>query len=454
MALFSLTCIGLVWHLFRLPLLSFPILFLGVTFMYTSSPLILYQFEGLDAFAIWKQLHLESVMRGMPLVMLAFSSFLVGTLLAAKIGKRQPEGAGDIIHTSSGVLWKAGLILYLAVISVIVLFTLRGAALNLVIQSGYRGVSEARQAGEMAGLIGRALERFLPWSLLIMTAASRDRRTYLYTLILALPAFGILFLMGDRWGLLTSMLLMASGSYLLGYRVDWKRSLAIILLVALLVPTMVNLRSIPTKEWSVDLLAQAATNQIEGKPQYGRSFVSATLASTAASYQVLMGTVMLVPDIQPHRYGVDYLRSLSVVLPFSHRLYSALGMDIGEKPSHWFKAEYNPYMFVQLGYLQIAEAYLQFGALGVMGLFVILGMVLIRLWWSMQSNQVESRRLALVLIVTMEIIIWIRGDSTGLLRALVWGWLLVYGLTAVLGELHRLGTRVEGGQKLIAGHRP
>ncbi len=61
-------------YVHRLPLLSFPSLFLAVTFLFTCSPLILYLLKGSDAFLFWEIVDTQGILKGMPVVMLAFSS--------------------------------------------------------------------------------------------------------------------------------------------------------------------------------------------------------------------------------------------------------------------------------------------------------------------------------------------------------------------------------------------
>ena len=71
--------IAIVLYVQRLHLLSFPSLFLGVTFLFTCSPLILYELQGTNAFRLWEWVDTPSVLVAMPVVMLAFSSFHGGT---------------------------------------------------------------------------------------------------------------------------------------------------------------------------------------------------------------------------------------------------------------------------------------------------------------------------------------------------------------------------------------
>lgn len=442
MVLFSLTSIGLVLFFLRLPLLSFPGLFLGVTFLFTSSSLIVYQFEGLDAFRGWMLVDIDSVVRAMPLVMLAFSSFSIGALLfGAKSSNRYRAINGYVVHTYSSTLWKVGFILLCISIVVIVFYSFRGLGLGAIFEGGYHKWNDSRQ--EMPTILYLSLDRLLPWSVLILVAASRNQRAYRQALLLAIPALGIMLLMGSRAELLGTTVLMASGSCLLGFSMDWKRSLVVLALVAFLVPTVLNLRGTPVRDWSLDLLTKAMTNQVGGIHASGRSSPVATgLAEMGASYQTLMMTIMLVPDIEPHRYGLDYLRSLPVAIPFASRIFPASGINLLEDvPTSWISIRLDPSGRHQLGYLQIAEAYLQFGTFGVVGLYVVLGWVFPRLWWSLRGEDLDSQKLALVLIVMLGVLNWIRNDATGLIRAFAWGWILVYGIPAIIDALQRLGKR-------------
>jgi len=431
-------------------------LFLGVTFLFTLSPLILYRLEGFDAFKYWHVVDIESVMQAMPLVMLAFSSFLVGALFSAITtnSKGYPKNAGRIIHTHSDTLRKVGILLYLLSVSIVVVLSLRGGALSLAYQGGYRGFAGTRKAGDMPRIVTASLSWFLPWSLLILTATSQNRRAYVRTLLMALPACGLMFLSGDRAAPLALILLLASGSYLLGFPIDWKRTLIVIALVALLVPTIVNLRGIPIREWSVDVVFKAVTNQVEGK-RYDQDPLSATLTSTSTSYQTLMGTVMFVPVTDSYRYGLDYVIAMASAIPFAGTLFSLLGIDLSQDdPSNWVKSRLNPDALAGTGYLQVAEAYLEFGPFGVICLYAILGAALTRLWWYLQLGDLDSRKLVFALISMIGVLTWVRNDAGVFMRTLLYGWMIAYGIPAAAGALRRLGVRLESRQRLAPRHRP
>jgi hypothetical protein len=238
---------------------------------------------------------------------------------------------------------------------------------------------------------------------------------------------------GARAAPLGAILLMASGGHLLGYSIGWKRSLAVALLVTLLVPTMVNLRSVPIREWSTDVVVRAVTNQLEDSRFYNASLVMGLLVSTSTSYQTLAGTMLFVPEVEPYRFGIDYLRAIGAAVPFGHVLFSKLGVELDEgEQSDWLKSRISPTSWAGLGYLQVAEAYFQFGAFGVVGLYLLLGVVVTLLWRRMEEGSHDPRGFALILLLMMSLLIWARNESISLTRPLVWGWLLVYLLPALI----------------------
>jgi hypothetical protein len=444
--LFSLVAICLVLYYSRLPLLSFPSLFLGTTFIFTCSPLITYQLEGYEAFRWWKLLDLERVRSAMPIVILAFSSFLVGSLLFARVDPIERANSDDvrhIAHARSTTLRWIGLALYTLSIVIMIFFTLRGSGLSYAIESGYRGFAGARKDGALPRLVVATMSWFLPWSVLIITATSKNRQQYALALFLAIPACVMMFMAGDRTAPLAVIMLVPSAGHILGFPMDWKRSIAVIALVALLTPTIVNLRSTPIKEWSLPVLIKAMTNQVEDKREEGQPFLAATLMSTGTSLQTLMGTIMFVPETEPYQFGLNYLRAPIAAIPYAHPLLSFFGVDLDAgEPSDWLKSRINPDGWAGQGYLQLAEAYLQFGAFGVIGLYFLLGVVLPKLWWSLQTEKLDSRKLALALLVMMAVLTWVRNEATGVVRPILWGSILIYVLPAIL-EQHRLEPRLE-----------
>jgi hypothetical protein len=438
--IFCLLTIGLVLYVHRLSLLSFPSLFLAVTFLFTCSPLILYLFEGSDAFRSWEIVDTQGILKGMPVVMLAFSSFLLGALLLpTQILALVTGTAGSTAGRAADItprfrsLRRVGFAMYAVSAMLIAASSLAGGTLSFAVEGGYSAYHEAKRSGAIPQVVGVFLAHLLPWSLLILTATSTDRRSRRQVVLLAVPFILVMLGVGDRGGPIATMGVIASGLYLVGARIGLWRSLAVAALIAFLIPTILNLRQVPISELSVSTFANAASNQVQAANTFGDDPVSGFLASMSSPYQTLMQTVNAVPYIEGYHLGGDYLASLVVAVPFRSIIFPFFGAEIERRaPSEWILLLLHPGKSAGLGYLQLAEAYLQFGAIGVVGLYLIFGWGLTRLWRSMTSKAPDPRALAFALILVMETLLWVRNSSSFGVRAVAWGWIIVYVIPALL----------------------
>jgi O-antigen polysaccharide polymerase Wzy len=443
---FCLLVIVSVLSVQRLPLISFPSLLLVVTFMFTCSPLLLYQFQGGEAFRDWEWVDLRSTLVAMPVIALAFSSFLLGAMLTRT---PDPDGVAptiarhDHVEFDERVLRRLGYALYAVAALLIAVSSMSGGTLSFAVEGGYHAFHGAKRAGQISQLAGVSLSRLLPWSLLILRATSNDGRSRRAVVLLAIPALAIMLGIGDRSGPLAAAIIIACGLSLRGSRISWRRTLGVGLLIAFLMPLILNLRTVPISQWSGNVLEMAATNQVEETNTYGEDFLGGFLITTAGSYQTLMVTVKVVPQVETYHYGSDYLSSLVVALPFRSILLAPLDVDVREfPPSQWVLSYLLPGRTAGPGYLQVAEAYLQFGALGVIALYGLLGWGLTRLWRYVSSRTWDARTVAFSLIVMSEMLIWVRNSSALVIRALAWGWLLIYVVPAVFrGRLWRSSAR-------------
>jgi hypothetical protein len=188
----------------------------------------------------------------------------------------------------------------------------------------------------------------------------------------------------------------------------------------------------------------AATNQVEDTNTYGEGFFGGFLITTSGSYQTLMATVKVVPQEETYHYGSDYLSSLVVAIPFRSIFLAPLDVDLRSfPPSQWVLNYLAPGRTAGPGYLQVAEAYLQFGAAGVIALYALMGWGLTRLWRSVSSRAWDARTVAFSLIVMSETLVWVRNSSALFVRALAWGFLLVYVVPALFrGRTRRAHARV------------
>jgi O-antigen polysaccharide polymerase Wzy-like protein len=444
---FCLIASVLVLVVHRLPLLSFPAALLGATFLFTCSPLMLYQVQGAQAFDSWEIVDIHAVVQAMPVVMLAFSSFVVGSMITRRRPHADPytPGPDTPLDDRARVMRQLAIAMYAITVLFVIVFTLQGGALTFAFQGGHQGFHGAKRVGQVSSLVGASTSRLMPWSLLILAATSRDRRSRMITTALAVPFVVMMFSTGDRGNALAAMVTIAAGLYLVGARISWRRAIALIALIAFLIPTILNLRRVPVSDWSMQAFTAAATNEVNGTPVYGQTIVGGFLLAMSAPYQTLMATVGAVPSQEDYHAGSDYLESLIVAVPFRSGLLARLGVDIRQlPPSQWVLQYLHPGRTAGPGYLQLAEAYLQFGALGVIGLYVLLGWGVTHLWWYVSDRRWKPQTVAFALIAMAEMLIWVRNSSTLEVRALTWGAIIVYVVPALLTvRRHRRAPAVE-----------
>ena len=167
--MFCLLVIVCVLSVQRLPLLSFPSLLLVVTFMFTCSPLLLYQFQGEQAFRDWEWIDARSTLVAMPVIALAFSSFLLGAMLTRTPDpdrEDRPIARHDHVDLDERVLRRLGYAMYGVAALLIAASSVSGGALTFAIEGGYHAFHGAKRAGEISQLAGVSLSRLLPWSLI------------------------------------------------------------------------------------------------------------------------------------------------------------------------------------------------------------------------------------------------------------------------------------------------
>jgi hypothetical protein len=437
---FCLAASLIVLAVHRLPILSFPAALLGTTFLFTCSPLMLYQVQGLQAFSSWEFVDIHGVLLAMPIIMLAFSSFVLGSMLTRRrrpVAADQP-GPETRLDDRARVLRQLAIAMYAITALLVIVFTLRGGALTFAFQGGHQGFHGAKRVGAVGSLVGASTSRLMPWSLLILAATSRDRRSRLMTAALAVPFVLMMFSTGDRGNALAAMVTIAIGLSLVGARISWRGAAVLLLLIAFLIPTVLNLRRVPVSDWSMQAFTAAATNEVNGTPVYGQTMLGGFLLSMSAPYQTLMATVGAVPSREDYHRGSDYLESLVVAVPFRSAILSRLGIDVRQlPPSQWVLQYLHQGRTAGPGYLQLAEAYLQFGALGVVGLYVLLGWAVTHLWWYVSDRRWNAQVLAFALIAMEEMLIWVRNASTLEVRALAWGAIIVYAVPAILAVRRR-----------------
>jgi O-antigen polysaccharide polymerase Wzy len=425
-----MTC-GLNLAMVRVPVFSFPGGFLAISGFYMVSLLLVYPIYGDHVFSTWHKVDIEAVLQGIPLIMLAFSCFLLGTAFAGRFRPREDSESGPappLLDVSYVRVIGAGM--FALAMLIILGYTFGGGGLNYAFEGGYSYLAEKQYQDGGSALLWGALGWFLPWSVIMLSATADSARDLRWLMGAVIPANLILILVGDRGGLLVLDLVLLMRLSLLGIRFKLWQGVMVVSLVILIVPTLRVLRQTASKEWTMSVITEAVLRTSEKTDEMSADPISATLMEGGSMYKVLMGTVALVPSQHGFHYGMDYVNSLAAALPFFTRFLPDAVPQNGE----WLKEYLDHRLSVTgLGFLQVAEAYLQFGAWGVAGMYLFLGFLMIRLWryCGLLSN---ARHLAYVLVLMSSILLWVRNEFHIVMKPAAWCFILLVILPALLAR--------------------
>jgi oligosaccharide repeat unit polymerase len=252
--------------------------------------------------------------------------------------------------------------------------------------------------------------------LCLMAAGSSRRQlqtTYFYTGIW----FSILFYMGFRSPAVTAALLVYAVSHKKGIkRSRWFVAVAgLSLLVA--IPVMTVIREQPLDERSLDSFRQV--NVFDGPAELGESLWP--LVET-----------LNVTKSENYRYGATYLIAIKRILPNLALHWEAPAAETIDDlpPNLWITAIASPWSYKNyqgIGFSAVAEPYMNFGTIGVVFVFFLLGFLLVRMEQASIRNSYGLARWALILGP----LLWAsRNDSTQFFRPAIWG-LLYLGSVAL-----------------------
>jgi hypothetical protein len=439
---FALVCIGMTKAILDVPIYSFPMIFVGATFIYTLSGFILFPLDGWNAFRNFIVIDEAGIKQGLPIVMLAFSSFMLGTLALARKSQRVPAD-NPITNDTVAVLRRAGYLLYFFCMVLIGYATIQGAGINLSFEGGYQEFATYTTQNLFPYTMSATYAWFLPWAILIIIGTSLSRRQTLQALILALAGIAIYLLTGDRTIPTILLVLLIPARYLLRHPFSARQIGIFAVLLLVIVSAWDAIRIIPVRDWTRETLTRTIASESFGVASSGgsestyleyRTPFGWILSNVSNSYQTLMGAVRLVPDVEPFHYGRDYLRATLISIPF---MLTRSSLDLGEAPTAWITYRLFPETRSGLGFLQVGEAYVNFGAMGVLGLYLFMGWFLARSWYALDTKATNPQLLSYYLILVSTILIWVRNDSGSIMRTVVWGWLIVYLIPFVITKIRK-----------------
>jgi len=152
----------------------------------------------------------------------------------------------------------------------------------------------------------------------------------------------------------------------------------------------------------------------------------ASLQEIGGSMMTVAHTMDLVPNSHPYEMGMTYVRAALTVVP---NLFWDIHPSVAsETPTHWLIWTVDPYTASRggsLGYSCIAEAYLNFGWIGVPACLCLFGFLFAKfIMWASQAGRPE--RLALAACVACFVIFYARAEAADFARGVVWYSVLPY----------------------------
>lgn len=421
---------------YRFPVVSFPVLFLLVYGLFHLSTMILTVFDSFEvAVSTYDYLDIPSLKVASVVVILTLSAFMLGVgvanqrstfwIQATTEKKTRRKDYTQAIHfIAYGLFGLAA--------SIIVVVSLSGEGLSISVNQSYRAFIEWRSQDKLIiTLFMASLNWLLPWSILMLFGCAENTRQLLRFSIFA--GFGVILMVlsGDRTAPLIIFILFFVRMYLFRVNISFIKLLPVMTLVVLLIPILSILRHEGFGTWNSQSLTDAIFLEAGESFRVGMNPVTATLIETGAGFQNLMGTVLVVPKNEDYRYGIDYLKSLVVGVPFSAKI---LGISVPDN-SGWIKSWLFPLRMAGPGFSISAETYLQFGNIGVLVIFFGLGYIITYGWFYLCANS-DNKQIVMYLLILMQVIlIWVRNEFTATIRPAAWCWILIFIIIPILQKI-------------------
>lgn len=443
--LYGLFTIIITLYLSKQSLFSFLSIYLFGLYVFTFSSCWIYIKHGVPSFSfVFKLTDLVAYQIAIPYYLLAFNGIFFGAIITLVHKKRNREySLPKYYDLKLDVIKKIGYLMYVISIVFTIILILQGRGLAIMLNEGYgayRMIDQGSSSNFTDKYLATILTWFIPWGTLFIISMSKTSKKYVKNVIIfGLPAILLIFLSGDRTAPLILIGLFFSLAYIKGYIKKYNISKIVIIGggIFLLIPLVGGLRGTPSKEWTVEKVSKILFGE-------ELSLGDLVLSELAINSQSLGGTLKIVPSKEPFRYGYDYLKGVYVGIPFSNYFFplpekynfEKYGDGIHPKPTRWFTYKYgwNAEIFKKagkvtgLGYHQIAEAYLQGGALAILILFFLMGFFLTSIWKKIiNSSPNLNMQYALYMSFIMQpIFAWIRNDSIEVFRYFFYGYLFIY----------------------------
>ena len=418
------------------------ILFLAAAILFNGGRAILEVFQLNVDGILEVQFSSEVLVATLSLVIAGLISFHFGGLLGAALYKSKrslQRGALELRNQNAKYVRAVGWLLLL--VSVVPAFFILRQTLQIAIASGYFALFQ-RQAGTGFGAAGNVLTAFLVPGAMFLLAGSKSHKAGLaVSAIVILSYILIQFAAGSR---------MSATAPLIAYAWVWHRVIRPLPKTLLIVVGVFILFVLfPLVE---------VTRTIAGGEKLAPSFLITTfltienpvikiLSEMGGSMKTVAYTLELVPAIRAYDFGASYLNALLTIIPNIYwDIHPAIAHGL---LANWLVTTVDPARAAQgggLGFSFIAEAYLNFGWFGAPIALGVIGAAYARfVLWAQISG--EPARMASVASFVSYFVIYARGETGSVVRALVWYAFMPYVAVLILSRLKNGGLNIVGSRE-------
>ncbi|WP_372367360.1 O-antigen polysaccharide polymerase Wzy [Candidatus Uabimicrobium sp. HlEnr_7] len=375
----------------KMHLLSFPQVYLAVTFIFTSGTLLLYALGMDTAFDKFKWFDEFFLIKANELVFLSIVCF--------QLGLHFPIVSSKFSDNDFDYSFLRVVALTLFITSCFLLIFVYPSFLTIMLKSGYQNFVFFRQQNDVRIPI-TILHWLLPLTCIILACtceSSQQRKTAYVTGAITCTMF---LLTGDRGGCFSFLLAFLVSVRLSGKVFSNFRIILLALSIIFIIPILFELRNL--NDFQIDNPFEKA------------------LQETGSSLQVLLGTMMIIPETENYMYGEAYLSAVQKIIPNLGSWKASDEVTL----SLWIKNYMNPERS-GLGFLKIAEAYSQFGIIGVCVVFLLFGIWMSSWFIKLEQGKKNTYDFAWKSFSFYIVLIWIRNHAVVSVRPIIWTFLLL-----------------------------
>ncbi len=309
-------------------------------------------------------------------VLLSLASFCVGAALARKRTIIRPVPPEQKALALAKVYW-AGIGLTVASILMFALTWIQvGNIFRFSRAELFKGVGDTRGFGVFLMLF--------PTSAMLLVLGAQTKLQRLYSTIYAVIGTAFIMFLGYRFYAVGPLLVGAIMWRMLGRNIPRTLVIGGVFVLLVVIPAISQLRQMGSYQ---------EISAADFEKTLGASSAEDTFLELGAIGGIVSHVIEWVPKEDPYRYGVTYIEALGNALP---NLGGSTTADAREKfihgghsksmlytlgPSDWYIFKVNRWMFDNGGgggFSVIAEAYLNFGVMGVILVLMLIGYLLSR----------------------------------------------------------------------------